>query len=104
MFALKLINPLLIQLTRLSVLHSRSRHAPTSPAEMDGPAPSVDESDEQAFISAIAHLPAAERQRRIERRNAYRQMVERQRIIEAEHESANAPWLWEWLGMDPPQQ
>lgn len=102
MFALKWMNPLLIRLTRLSALRSRTWRTPTSLAEIDGAVSDVEEREEQILRSAITDLPAAERQRRIERHKAYQQMVERQRLIEAGHESENDPWLWDWLGMNPP--
>jgi len=48
--------------------------------------------DEQAFLASIAQLPADERQQRIARREWYRQLAERQALIEAEHRAQEVWW------------
>jgi hypothetical protein len=45
--------------------------------------------DTREFLLSIAHLPAPEREKRIQRREALKQLVERQGIMEAEQQASH---------------
>lgn len=47
----------------------------------------IDAEETRDFLLSIAHLPAAEREKRIERREAIKQIVARQGIMEAEQQA-----------------
>lgn len=48
--------------------------------------------EERAFVASIAQLPAEERQKRIVKRNWYRQLAERQGVMEAERQAQQNLW------------
>ncbi len=48
--------------------------------------------EEQTFLASIAHLPAEEREKHIAKRKWYRQLVERQALIEVEHNAQHDWW------------
>lgn len=46
--------------------------------------------DEQAFLASIAHLPAEEQQKRIQKRLWYAQLAQRQGIMDVEYHASQA--------------
>jgi len=72
-------------------VETRSAKSRDSPATQITTHEATQIEDERAFLASIRHLPDAARQEKLARREWYRQMAQRQDIIEAEQQ-ANAYW------------
>ena len=82
MMTLKFLTPLLL---RFGILSAQTQQVETDTAKPN--TNTATQTEELQFLAAIAQLPPYERQHRLRKRNAYRQLVERQGVIEAEHQA-----------------